>query len=96
MPSLKERLEKIVSEMIENGVELGEAVRDFERKYIAVALEHANGSRSAAAKALGIHRNTLRRKSLPPAKKSAPRPASSKRSRWGGARRQRRRSRPSK
>jgi DNA-binding NtrC family response regulator len=81
MPSLKERLERIVSEMIENGVKLDEAVRDFERKSIAMALKHANGSRSTAAKSLGIHRNTLRRKSLSPAKKSAPRKRSTRRSR---------------
>ncbi len=43
-------------------VPLKEAVRDFERKYIAQVLTRVNGSRKKASEKLGIHRNTLLKK----------------------------------
>lgn len=45
-----------------NGLKLKKATRAFERQYILTALKAANGSRSQAARRLGIHRNTLRLK----------------------------------
>ncbi|MBW1702151.1 MAG: sigma-54-dependent Fis family transcriptional regulator, partial [Deltaproteobacteria bacterium] len=41
------------------GMKLKDAVNVFEKKYIAEALESAEGSRQKAAEVLGIHRNTL-------------------------------------
>ena len=38
---------------------LKEAVKTFEKQYIAQTLEHVNGNRKNAAERLGIHRNTL-------------------------------------
>ncbi len=48
--------------MVERGILLEEAVKDFEKKFIRRALERAGGNQSRAAKILGIHRNTLSRK----------------------------------
>jgi DNA-binding NtrC family response regulator len=41
------------------GLPLKEAVKEFEKQYIADVLESVNGSRNKAAEILGIHRNTL-------------------------------------
>ena len=41
------------------GMKLKDAVNVFEKKYIAEALENAEGSRQKASEVLGIHRNTL-------------------------------------
>jgi len=41
------------------GIELKDAVKAFEKKYISEVLHEADGSRKRAAEALGIHRNTL-------------------------------------
>jgi DNA-binding NtrC family response regulator len=48
--------------MVERGILLGEAVTEFEKKFIRCALEKSKGNQSRAAKVLGIHRNTLSRK----------------------------------
>jgi transcriptional regulator with PAS, ATPase and Fis domain len=39
-----------------------DAVSEFEKRYIRKILEASKGNQSQAAKALGIHRNTLGRK----------------------------------
>lgn len=62
MVSVKERMERVIEEMVENGVRLSEAIRDFEKKYVAAALHRAKGNQIAAAKILGVHRNTLGKK----------------------------------
>ena len=56
---MKERLEAIIVEMVEKGIRLDLAARDFESKYLRIALDLHRGSRAGTAKALGIHRNTL-------------------------------------
>jgi two-component system nitrogen regulation response regulator GlnG len=48
--------------MVEKGILYEDAVREFERRYIACALQHAHGNLSRAAERTGIHRNTLTRK----------------------------------
>jgi two-component system nitrogen regulation response regulator GlnG len=48
--------------MIEHGIVYEDAVVEFEKKFIRKVLERNNGNQSKAAKALGIHRNTLSRK----------------------------------
>ena len=45
-----------------SGLELTRAIRAFERQHILAALKAADGCRSRAARYLGIHRNTLLRK----------------------------------
>ena len=42
-----------------NDITLKEAVKAFEKQYIAQTLERVNGNRTKAAERLGIHRNTL-------------------------------------
>ena len=59
---MKEKLEALVSEMIDRGLRYDEAVGEFERKFIMSALEKNRGNQTKAAKAMGIHRNTLNRR----------------------------------
>ena len=58
---MKEDLEQIVLEMFRSGLHYSEAVREFQKTFLAIALREANGNQLRAAKKLGIHRNTLRR-----------------------------------
>lgn len=41
------------------GIFYGEAVREFKKTFIAVALRDNKGNQSRTARALGMHRNTL-------------------------------------
>ena len=43
------------------GLQYSEAVREFQRMFLATVLREANANQVKAAKKLGIHRNTLRR-----------------------------------
>lgn len=55
-------MESLINQMIEHGIYYPDAVGEFEKRFIKKILETSNGNRSKAAKALGIHRNTLSRK----------------------------------
>lgn len=57
---LDRRLKKLVEELVVGGVTLSQARREFERQYVIACLLHHRGSLGRSAKALGIHRNTLR------------------------------------
>ncbi len=59
---MREKFEGLVEHLIGNGFFLEEAVEILEKTLIARTLERTGGNRSAAAKQLGIHRNTLQRK----------------------------------
>ncbi len=59
---MKEEMEAIVTQMIEHGLFYEEAIAEFERKFIATALNKNRGNQTKAAKVMGIHRNTLRNK----------------------------------
>ena len=59
---IAERLQKLVDEMVDRGVQFEDAVREFEKRFITRVLGQCDGSLSKAADALGIHRNTLTRK----------------------------------
>ena len=59
---MKDQLESLVNQMIEQGILFTDAVSEFEKKFIKQVLENNNGNHSKAAVALGIHRNTLSRK----------------------------------
>ncbi len=59
---MKDQLEALVGQMVDRGIRIGEAVEEFEKRFIKLALENARGNYSRAAKLLGIHRNTLSRK----------------------------------
>jgi DNA-binding NtrC family response regulator len=60
--AISERLEKLVEEMVEKGVYFEDAVREFEKRFIARVLGRHQGSLTKTADALGMHRNTLTRK----------------------------------
>ena len=59
---MKDQLESLVGQMVERGILFGEAVNEFEKKFIKRVLDRSNGNQSRAAQLLGIHRNTLSRK----------------------------------
>ena len=61
---LSEKLEKLVEDMVDRGVHFDDAVREFEKRFIARVLGQCDGSVTKTADALGIHRNTLTRKML--------------------------------
>lgn len=61
---MKEKFDGLVDHLMGSGFFLEEAVEILEKTMIARALERTGGNRSAAAKQLGIHRNTLQRKML--------------------------------
>jgi DNA-binding NtrC family response regulator len=59
---IADRLEKLVEEMVDRGVHFGDAVHEFERRFISRVLGQCDGSLTRTACALGMHRNTLTRK----------------------------------
>jgi len=59
---VKEKLESLVTEMVERRIYLDEAVDEFEKKFIQSALTKTDGNQTKAARILGVHRNTLNRK----------------------------------
>ena len=59
---MKEQLESVVKEIVQCGILYADAVREFEKRLIRSTLEEYKGNQLRSAKALGIHRNTLRRK----------------------------------
>jgi DNA-binding NtrC family response regulator len=61
--AVKDQLEALVNRMIEQGIRFPDALTEFEKRFIQRMLEKNNGNQSKTAQALGIHRNTLGRKS---------------------------------
>lgn len=59
---MKDQLEALVTQMVERGILLEEALAEFERRFIKRAMDQSEGNQSRAARTLGIHRNTLSRK----------------------------------
>jgi len=59
---ISERLERLVEEMVDRGVQFEDAVREFEKRFISRVLGKSDGSLTKTAGALGMHRNTLTRK----------------------------------
>ena len=59
---MKEKLEALILQMIDQEIGFDDARIEFERKFICKVLEKVNGNKSKAAITLGIHRNTLSRK----------------------------------
>ena len=58
---MKQELERLVLQMYRNGFRYSDAVREFQRTFLATVLRDENVNQVRAAKRLGIHRNTLRR-----------------------------------
>ena len=59
---MREKLESLVQEMLDRGVRYDDARQEFEKVFIARALQRSKGSVGEAADLLGIHRNTVARK----------------------------------
>jgi DNA-binding NtrC family response regulator len=59
---ISDRLERLVEEMVDKGVQYDDAVHEFEKRFIARVLGRCSGSLTKTADALGMHRNTLTRK----------------------------------
>ena len=59
---MRDQLEKLVQELLEKGVLYEDARREFEKLFIARALQRSRGNLGAAADMLGLHRNTVSRK----------------------------------
>ncbi len=57
--TIREKMENIAKEMIESNLYLKEALSEFEKVFIEIALKLNKGNKSKASKSLGIHRNTL-------------------------------------
>ena len=60
--NLKDGLNRIVTELVRQGVSLAQARREFERQFIVACIESNDGNLCRSARSLGIHRNTLRNK----------------------------------
>jgi DNA-binding NtrC family response regulator len=59
---VRDQLEKLVQELLEKGVLYDEARQEFEKMFIARALQRSKGNVGNAADMLGLHRNTIARK----------------------------------
>jgi len=59
---VRDQLERIVSELLDKGVLYDEARQEFEKVFIARALQRTKGNVGEAAELLGLHRNTIARK----------------------------------
>ena len=59
---MKELLEALVAEMLEQKVRLGNALEEFEKRFIQTALARTRGNQCKTAALLRMHRNTLARK----------------------------------
>jgi DNA-binding NtrC family response regulator len=59
---IADKLERLVQEMVDRGVQFEDATREFEKRFISCVLGQCDGSLTKTADRLGIHRNTLPRK----------------------------------
>jgi DNA-binding protein Fis len=59
---LRERLEILCEEMVENGILYCEAIDQFNRCFIAEVMRRNDGNLIRSAECLGMHRNTLSKK----------------------------------
>jgi DNA-binding NtrC family response regulator len=59
---VRDQLDKLVQEMLEKGILYDDARREFEKMFIARALQRSKGNVGDAADLLGLHRNTVARK----------------------------------
>ena len=59
---MKEKYDGLVEHLLDGGLFLQQAIEILEKSMIERALARSNQNKCAAAKQLGIHRNTLQRK----------------------------------
>jgi len=58
---VKDQLEALVMQMYKSNILYSEAVREFKKRFILTVLQENKGNQCRAARALGMHRNTLSR-----------------------------------
>ena len=56
---MNDRFEGVVKQLLDLGIFLPQAIEPLEKGMIQGALDRNNGNQCAAARVLGIHRNTL-------------------------------------
>jgi DNA-binding NtrC family response regulator len=59
---IRDQLEKLVAELLDKGIPFEDARREFEKLFIARALQRSDGNLGNAAEMVGVHRNTMARK----------------------------------
>jgi len=59
---MRQQLQELVTEMVAKGIPLNLALREFEAAFILEVVSGHGGNLSAAARQLGMHRNTVSRK----------------------------------
>lgn len=59
---MKEKYDGLVEHLLDGGLFLQQAIEILEKSMIERAMQRSNQNKCAAAKQLGIHRNTLQRK----------------------------------
>ena len=59
---MRDQLDTLVQEMLDKGILYNDARREFEKMFIARALQRSKGNVGEAADKLGMHRNTVARK----------------------------------
>jgi DNA-binding NtrC family response regulator len=57
--NIHQKMELLISDMVDKEVRYRDALREFEKIYLETAAKKHKGNKSNMAKALGIHRNTL-------------------------------------
>jgi DNA-binding NtrC family response regulator len=62
LPELAVSLATLADALLDRGLDLADAVKIFETRYLQAAVERHEGNISRASAILGIHRNTLRSK----------------------------------
>jgi DNA-binding NtrC family response regulator len=60
--NLNGKLRGVVNELVGRGLTLAQARGEFERQFLLASIQHHDGNMSKSARALGVHRNTLRNK----------------------------------
>ena len=62
---MRESLRSLVAEMVRCEISFEVACREFEKIFLEEVIAAHEGNQSAAAKCLGMHRNTLSKKLVP-------------------------------
>lgn len=60
--NLRGHLTQLVDELVDQGVTLEQARKEFEKQFIVASIRQNDGNLSRSAQFLGVHRNTLRNK----------------------------------
>lgn len=60
--NLKEGLTWIVEQLVDRGITLSQARKEFERQFIIASLRSNQGNVGSSARSIGVHRNTLHNK----------------------------------